>query len=191
MRWAIVLALMLVALLSLTDTWALQGATMSSQQTIQVVSTDQALLTLAPGTGAGNAAGVAKLDSGNLVLELWRGAVTGERYGFGRNVVTHRDEFRFPGVFNVTNRSQQTQCISARVVGPGAAPDLKAIYARLVNGSRPGIEIAGSGGIAADPNVSCFVLGAGQTMEVDFWWEIVSTQEGSSSFYVRVEGNRR
>ena len=190
MRLAVLLALLLGVLLSLPNAVAVRSATVNSATTVAVVSTSQALISLEPGAADGNASGTAAyrdtLTQDALVLDFTKGLNAGTSYGFPPNALAYRDQFRYRGLFTVTNRSDETLCISAYVPGGGVA-DLAAIYLRSVGDTGTGTAAAGSGGSALPCAAS---LAPDGVFEVNFWWEIGSGSDTVQSFTVRVEGSR-
>lgn len=190
MRLAGLLALLLAVLLSLPNALAVRSAAVESSARVAVVSTDSALIALAPGGGSANAAGTAgyrDADSRDaLVLDFTRGLNSGTAYGFPPNTLAHRDRFRYRGLFTVTNQSADSLCISV-YVPEGGVPDLASIYLRPVGEAGSGTAVAGSGG---SPLACSAWLGSGQVFEVDFWWEIGSGSDRFESFTLRVEGSR-
>ncbi|MFZ5815437.1 MAG: hypothetical protein ACOY93_09085 [Bacillota bacterium] len=190
MRLLVALALALTVLLSLPSTMAIHSGTVGNGSQVAVVSTDSAYLALTPGVGGGNAAGTASYRDSvardALILDFTRGLNAGTTYGFPPNSLSFRDQFRFRGLFTVTNRSDETLCLSIYVPG-GDAADLDGIYVRSAGDTGTGTLVAGPGG---SPLTCSVPLTAGSALEVDFWWEVGSSTEGVRSFEVRVEGSR-
>ncbi len=190
MRFLVLLALLFAVLLSLPSALAVRTASVGSPAQVAVVATSSALLSLAPGTGSGNAAGTARyrdaVSQDLLLLDFTRGGSAGTTYGFPPNSLTYRDRFRYRGLFTVTNRSAESLCISIYVPGGGVA-DLAEIRVRPVGDTGSGTQVAGAGGAPVACTTS---LAPGAAYEVDFWWEISSTGGGLHSFTVRVEGSR-
>lgn len=193
MRLLVALAMFLTALLSLTSTLALQSGQVTSKQNITVTSTGSALLSLTPGTGDGNAAQTAYISptTGSLTLDFSRGRLNSPGYGFVANQAgaSYKDLIKYKGLFQVTNQSRDTQCISV-YVPTATATDLEAIYVRTPSETATdGWKVAGAGG----SRVSCRpTVNYGTTLLVDFWWRIGTTEAGvgSTSFNVWVEGKR-
>jgi|GEM_PF-6866014 len=190
MRLLVLLALLLAVLLSLPSALAVRTGAVESQGQIAVVATDSALLSLVPGSGAGNASGTAfyrdPASHDVLLLDFTRGVGTANGYGFPPNSLAYRDRFRYRGLFTVTNRSGESLCLSVHVPG-GGVPDLAEIRVRTPGDTGTGTQVAGAGGL----QVACTTrLASGAAYEVDFWWEITSTGTGLQSFTVRVEGSR-
>lgn len=201
MRYLVLMILLLAVLLSLTQPAALQTAAVSSDHTIPVTTTDAALLALAPGALPANAAGIAYTDpGGNLLLDFRKG-FGGGAYGFvHRNAAALQplpDQYRFKGLFRVTNRSADRQCVRVFVpqVFSAAQPtDLAGIYIRP-EGAAYGASSTQVAGLAGAPSGSppasgCYTANPGQGLEVDFWFEITATAPVLPTFSVRVEGIR-
>ncbi|HYG59968.1 MAG TPA: hypothetical protein VD902_18030 [Symbiobacteriaceae bacterium] len=185
MRYAVVLALVLAVMLSLTQTVAMQSAAVTSQQTIPVTSTSAALLSLAPGSGDGNGGGVAYLQGNNLLLDFRKG-FGATSWGFLRNGLADTDKYRFKNLFTITNSSGSSQDVTVTV--SGTAPDIAGIYVRPDGTplSDTGTQVATTGGAY----LTSYTLAAGGVLEVDFWFEITSTTVLIRTFDVRVEATR-
>lgn len=191
MRLAVALAMFLAALLSLTSTLALESGNITGRQTVNVSTTGSAMVALAPGSGAGNAAATAYVSptTGSLVLDFTRGSGGASGYAFAANRAgaTYKDLVKYKGLFTVTNNSAETRCIAV-YVPTGSAPDLDAIYIRTASEvGTDGWKVAGTGGsqVSCRPTVT-----AGMQVLVDFWWRIGTGESGvgSASFDVWVEG---
>ena len=74
MRYVVLAALMLLAMLTMTNTWAIQTDSVTQGGTsVVVTTTDTAMLTLEPGSALkSNAAGTAYLQDGKLMLDFSR-----------------------------------------------------------------------------------------------------------------------
>ena len=184
MRYLLVFSLMLAAMLTLTQTMALQSAAVSSRQTIPVTTTSAALLALAPGLGPGNSGGSAFLVGDTLLLDLRKGNGA-TNWGFLQNTLPYTDQYRFKNLFTVTNQSGSSQCVTVWV--SGIAPDIAGVYLRPSGTpvSDAGTQVAGAGG----SYLGCLLVGVGAAVEVDFWFAIGPTA-AAYSFDVRVEATR-
>lgn len=184
MRYLLVFGLMLAAMLTLTQAMALQSAAVTSKQTIPVTNTSAALLALAPGAGSGNSGGIAYLTGSTLLLDFRKG-FGATNWGFLRNSLPYTDQYRFKNVITVTNQSGSSQCVTVWV--SGTAPDIAGIYLRPSGSpvSDTGTQVAAAGG----SYLTCYLLGAGAGVEVDFWFAVGSTAT-AYSFDMRVEATR-
>lgn len=195
MRVFIAVALFLTALLSLNSTLALQSANVTTKHNgITVTTTGAAMLGLAPGTGTGNAAQTAYVSSttGALVLDFTRGkgSTSGKAFVANRAGLAYKDLIKYKGLFEVTNRSAETQCISVYVPSGGVA-NLDGIYIRQAGDTGDGWLVAGAGGARSSCRTN---IPANTKVFVDFWWRIETTESGVGtvpvSFTVWVEGTR-
>lgn len=188
MRLLVVLTLLLGALFSMTSTFAVQSAVVSSPLGVTVTTTNAALLSLEPGVGDGNAANTARyLDPSQkaLVIDFRRGYGVSQ-YGLTSNAVAgYKNKFAFKGLFRVTNRSASTQCVTV-YVSAGAPEDLSEIRLRTPGSGGGGTQVAAKRGAL----LSCANLTPGQSYDVDIYWEIDSGGGLTDTFNIRVEGNR-
>lgn len=200
MRYVVLAALMLLAMLTMTNTWAIQTDSVTQGGTsVVVTTTDTAMLTLEPGsTLKSNAAGTAYLQNGKLMLDFSRNSSSpSTSYGFNASqVATSLDTVTYKGLFYITNNSDESLCL--RVYVPeGNADDISAIYVRDWNDTTtPGTQVATSKGaelLPAATNCKRVAGGVAAKVYVDFYLTMRSSaaaSPGSYNFNVRVEGKR-
>lgn len=197
MRILAVTGLFLLAVLTLTNTWALQsGSVTPGTAVVTVATTDQALLGLEVGTNSANAAGTAYMSGGELRLDFTKGYLSNGGYGFMYSQGTavnsaYRDVAKYLGLFHVVNRSDETLriCVYVPLDSP-AAEDLDGVYLRGSDGMPvQGYPVAGARG----QKVDCMPVAGGGLVYVDFWWRMrpaSNAQTGVYPFNVRVEAIR-
>lgn len=185
MRTLIALAFVLAALLSLTNTWALQNTSVSSGMRVDVVGTDRALLSLSPGVtpaGNGNAAGTAYLDAGTLKFNFGSTAASGFRQTPTGLTAAQKNVYEFRGLFTVTNTSSTSKCVYVYVLPQPGPGDLTSI---TLNGS----QVAGGGGAGGPTGTyPCVTITSGQAAAVDMRWTIGTASVSNKSFSIIVEG---
>jgi hypothetical protein len=199
-RYVVLAALMLLAMLTMTNTWAIQTDSVTQGGTsVVVTTTDTAMLALEPGsTLKSNAAGTAYLQDGKLMLDFSRhSGYPSTSYGFNSSqVATSLDTVKYKGLFYITNNSDESLCL--RVYVPEAnADDISAIYIRDWNDTTTnGTQVATGKGaelLPAATNCKRVAGGVATKVQVDFWLTLRSSaaaSPGSYNFNVRVEGKR-
>ncbi len=180
-RYALVGAILVVALVLTVNTYALTQATVRSATGVSVTSTDAALLALSENHFMSSIVG------GKLQIDFRVGNGGTGSYQLRGNT-TYPDNFRMYDLFRVTNNSDDRQCVQVKVNGSAPA-HLQGIYGRL-SGTNPAAPPAAPGTLVSGAN--SFSLNAGQTMVVDFVWNAANGTSSvpAAAFALQVTGQR-
>ena len=164
MKKGVLVVVALLAIAGLMAAMAYNEATITSDQTLKVVATDQALLALKPGTGVGNLDETAYVDV-NGVLQIEFGKGLGEN---GFHGLQPGSVYRWEKLISVQNKSAETLEVELTLDGGAAISEVRAFAEGSDNGNWF------SGMLVWDNTVGAhaFTLGPNNTIDLAFEIEV-------------------